>query len=663
MGNEGSHLNGLEIEEKATDVSDFWSHYQATIKDSCRYFSLKCDGSVSVFKGKVVPGPLWAISTPLEKFSNNLLKYRHPCIIRYISAWQQRSVFHLATEFVQPLSHVLSSQTPLQICIGLNNILRALVFLHEQAGMSHNNVSVAAIYVTGDGQWKLGGLEYLCPFTELTPGFLKQARIHRYDKAVDPNEESYENFTKVDQYGFAVLMEDVFKGRKDDDVPHINEFKKYCREFLQHTDPKNRPHLAEVLQHNFFNHEFISIYKFLYFLPLKSEEERIEFFANILDSLRCYDEETVAKQFSGLLLSRLTMLDPTARKDVIPFILKPKNERCQNPEYQGFFSISIYKEHVKPRLMQLFAVRDTQIRMLLLTHFSKFIHMFSHEELSQHILPELLLGIKDTDDNLVASTLICLSELVPILGADTVIGGKRSKLFTDGRPNPKTHPLIPNNSSKNDNGYLPKKTLREFHCSETIYNHNERESSSFDKTMSLNERPSPVGGESTEEKDIILENSRNKLIDSEEDWSDWENSSQAIVPAATTTFVETLETDDLNVEQNLIEISDSISNVRENVNAKEQALSRTKLLENAAIKAKKNIVDISELDIKSQKFDNAKKSGDEFDFFADMQPIIEKSTVVSLAPEDINQDVSSKLNFVQSEDIDENEGWGENWND
>lgn len=49
-----------------------------------------------------------------------------------------------------------------------------------QAGMSHNNVSVSAIYVTGDGQWKLGGLQYLSQFNEITSSFLKQARIHRW---------------------------------------------------------------------------------------------------------------------------------------------------------------------------------------------------------------------------------------------------------------------------------------------------------------------------------------------------------------------------------------------------------------------------------------------------------------------------------------------------
>ncbi|CAF4783314.1 unnamed protein product [Pieris macdunnoughi] len=179
MGNDASQLKGLEIDEKPTETTDFWCHYKATIRDGCRYFGLNGDGSVSVFKGETIMGPLWTVSSPLEKFCNNILKYRHPFIIRYLSAWQQRSTFHLATEFVQPLAHVLSSQTPLQKCIGINNILQALVFLHEQGGVSHNNISICSIYLSGDGQWKLGGLQYLCNFSELTPAYLKQARIHR----------------------------------------------------------------------------------------------------------------------------------------------------------------------------------------------------------------------------------------------------------------------------------------------------------------------------------------------------------------------------------------------------------------------------------------------------------------------------------------------------
>lgn len=46
-------------------------------------------------------------------------------------------------------------------------------------------------------------LRYNCVFT------------FRYDKAVDPNEDATEKNSKVDQYAFAVLVDDVFKGCSD----------------------------------------------------------------------------------------------------------------------------------------------------------------------------------------------------------------------------------------------------------------------------------------------------------------------------------------------------------------------------------------------------------------------------------------------------------------
>lgn len=47
----------------------------------------------------------------------------------------------------------------------------------------------------------------------------------RYDKAVDPNEDSYEITTKVDQYAFAALVEDVFKGRSDGKTYYLSLIK------------------------------------------------------------------------------------------------------------------------------------------------------------------------------------------------------------------------------------------------------------------------------------------------------------------------------------------------------------------------------------------------------------------------------------------------------
>lgn len=145
----------------------------------------------------------------------NLMLYRHPCIVKYISSWEKGSKFYLAVEDVRPLAHVLPTLSGLQVCIGLHSILKALCFLHEKAFSSHNNVCIGSIYVTKDGNWKLGGMEYLCRFNELTSDCLFKMPKSRYEKAIDPNEtaalksESRKDF--IDVYAFGVLACEVLQ--------------------------------------------------------------------------------------------------------------------------------------------------------------------------------------------------------------------------------------------------------------------------------------------------------------------------------------------------------------------------------------------------------------------------------------------------------------------
>lgn len=265
------------------------------------------------------------------------------------------------------------------------------------------------------------------------------------------------------------------------------------------------------------------------------------------------------------------------------------------------------------------------------------------------------MGIKDQDDGIVSATLVCLSELVPILGAGTVIGGKRSKFFSDGRPNSKTKPLLPATSSVTKT-ICASKSLRDLPCSGEIYESDDKnELISFDKSLTLHERPSPVGGESIDDL-IIATELHTKTGDSEDDWSDWDNNRHLTTKSASPIM------DDDSTHEKLVHIKtvDEISSSTANIKVVSE--SRTKLLQKAAMEAKKNILDISELDIKNQKYD-PKKTSEEFDFFADMTPVIEKPTIVNVAQNSGTPNVSSKLEFIPDENVDENEGWGESWND
>lgn len=142
--------------------------------------------------------------------------YRHPCILKYISSWNKGSKFFLATEEARPLIQVIEKQNILQICIGLHSVLRALIFLHETALASHNNMCSSSIYVTTEGYWKLGGLECLCKFADATPTFYQKIKNYRYEKAILPNEDlanllKCNDLTAIDSYAFGVLAEDVLK--------------------------------------------------------------------------------------------------------------------------------------------------------------------------------------------------------------------------------------------------------------------------------------------------------------------------------------------------------------------------------------------------------------------------------------------------------------------
>lgn len=140
--------------------------------------------------------------------------YRHPCIVKYVGSWNKNSKFYLAVENVTSLHHTLSSLNNSQISVGLFSILKALMFLHETASASHNNISISSILISKDGTWKLGGMEYLCKYHELTAKYLEKSKNSRYNKAIDENETKHLNTARkdfIDIYAFGVLANELLK--------------------------------------------------------------------------------------------------------------------------------------------------------------------------------------------------------------------------------------------------------------------------------------------------------------------------------------------------------------------------------------------------------------------------------------------------------------------
>ncbi|XP_006611947.1 uncharacterized protein LOC102672145 isoform X3 [Apis dorsata] len=499
MGNEKSALNGLKIDEQPVEITDFWIHYMA-------YMNGHNIQNISVFisEPSLHYNANFGNPSPLEKAAKNLMLYRHPCILKYVSSWSK--------------------------------------------------------------------------------------------------------------------AEDILKLKDPADVPSLLEFKQFCKENLQNPDPSLRTELSHILQHPFFTHDFMKIYAFLDELPLKNSQEKEIFFRTLIKKLKIFPENIIAEQLGRLLLSRMVLLDITAQEQLLPFILKPKDGNDKTGS--NLFSISTFKVYLVPKLLQMFCIRDVSIRLVLLSHFNSFVYTFQDDELKSQILPELLVGIKDTNDHLVSATLKALADIVPILGAATVIGGKRGKLFTDGRPN-----KLKDNNEIDNNINIAQLTIP----------------MSIQKIIDLPERPSPDGGE--DKKEIT-----SSIIEKEYTWSDWDvqetgNILKILQPSNKISQFQS-KSNDISIPNSTLKITDVV-------------LNKNKTTELKLTKKSSILSDISELDIKNSKLIDSIK--EEYNYFTDMEPVIKKTQILHVQQPQIIKSIFDVT--VLNELVEENNGWEEDLSD
>ncbi|XP_073823857.1 uncharacterized protein [Musca autumnalis] len=691
MGNEGS--KGLVIDKNAVEANDFWALYNASTapnanssgsvnEDETRY--------LSVFQGEpVVTGQLWVSQGPMERAIKNQMIYRHPYILKYVSNWEQGGQKHLATERVRPLHSVLNQQSDIQICLGLRTILCSLIFLVEKAMARHLNICTDSIYVTDAGSWRLAGFEYVWKQKEVTKTLLGYAKAYRYQPSLDPDESKQENMDAIEQYAFATLCEEIltkqFESQKQSNsapIPHVQEFKDYCATHLKHKNAQMRPKLSAVLLHPYFNHEFVLIHAFLFELPLKNNNEKQDFFTGLIDRLRYFDEEIVGAQFAGDLLSRMVLLDTTAQLCVTPYVLRTKTDHSS-----ALFSGSTYCKYLMPHILKMFRLKDAQIRLILLEYFMEFVRLLSKEDLEVNILPHLVVGMQDTNDVLVAKTLRCMADLVPILGAATVLGSQRTRLFSDGRPQaaisashwvePRSItpvlgeggdcPIMVSGSPIPDNNLLSK--------SNSYSSLSQAISETYEHNMPP--RLSPDGGEDV--KSAIVQDTNDLTVDDEPDveielektikqentnfsnetkpkveeshsndddddaWSDWENDDEIEqtttmnrnVIDPTTNALTNISTNKLALASaNTTSASSSYNTLPSQTSSSNSFKTATSSSHSSLIKPLTSVTDdLSCLDIQVQKTPATANTEDsDFDFFKDMEPVIASNKPLQISP-------------------------------
>lgn len=133
----------------------------------------------------------------------------------------------------------------------------------------------------------------------------------------------------------------------------------------------------------------------------------------------------------------------STKTKILPRILIPKDDKNQD----SWITIEKYRLYVIPILVDLFSYHVTCIRETLLEYFNFYWQLIDRTTLINTILPQvnfiqisyfiysfcskLVYGLKDSNDTICMLTLVSLSVMVPVLGADVVVGGQRKQIFSD----------------------------------------------------------------------------------------------------------------------------------------------------------------------------------------------------------------------------------------
>ncbi|KAL4446317.1 hypothetical protein ABPG77_003124 [Micractinium sp. CCAP 211/92] len=399
-----------------------WQHFRGT---------LRADGSaVSVFR-LAAPGKGDARLEAGRHGVKRLRTLRHPNVLVFKDSLEVEergeTVLYLVTEQVTPLSEVLAGMRGTDreqyLCMGLSEVVSALSFLANDAGLVHGAVSMGAVAVTQSLDWKLHGFDVLSehqfasqydlPLTAadwLVPAQYKPGEVAKRDWQAVKDGPAW----AVDAWGLGCLMQEVYSGQplaRTEDLRNTDHIPKELLQYYQRllaSQPARRLNPKQLLEAGVLKNRLAEATSFLENLALKDSMEKDTFF----------------KKLPSLLPSIPT---PVAQRKLLPMLANAIEFGGAPPvalttllEIGKTLPEEDYAKQVVPILTKLFASNDRGIRRGLLENITTYGPHLPDKVVEEQIYNHVAAGFSDGNPYLRELTLKSLAVLGPKLSQKTL---------------------------------------------------------------------------------------------------------------------------------------------------------------------------------------------------------------------------------------------------
>lgn len=366
----------------------------------------------------LVSNSIYDVNDTNSRINNYLTKLkttRHPHILKYIDSSVVNNKLYIVTERVMELSLWLDTfkQSDVQVyhnsvCLGIYHIASAISFINNTLKSVHGNITHTSIYVSQTGDFKLAGLQHCCEYTKLNKNTLYSMRntLSQYASPELMNQSDtllQAPINCIDSWSFGCLLYALYNGvysftsstqlTTPGKIPNaiLSDYKK-----LLATNMNNRFNTQQLLDTSklFKQNQFLQVILFLENLPIKSSDDKIDFFTNKFtpDSIQQYPITALQHKILPTLTTSLDFGSGlSVFNNILTCILKIGQLLGTDIDDK-----QQYEKLVLPTITNLYSKQERSIRVQLLSTLNMYIDYLNNDLINNTLFNSIITGFTDS---------------------------------------------------------------------------------------------------------------------------------------------------------------------------------------------------------------------------------------------------------------------------